>query len=71
MSDNRLLATGITGAIVAAVCCFTPLLIVLFGAAVIAGLWWLDILLFCALGLFIALTIYALYRRSRATARTE
>jgi mercuric ion transport protein len=65
MSDNRLLTTGIVGTILAAVCCFTPLLIIVFGAAAIAGLWWLDILLFCALGLFGALAVYALVRKMR------
>ena len=34
MSDTnkKLLTTGITGTVVAALCCFTPVLVILFGA---------------------------------------
>ena len=68
MSDTnkKLLTTGITGTVVTAVCCFTPVLVVLFGAiGLSAWLGWIDYVLFPALGIFVLLTIYAVYRRSR------
>ena len=70
-SDRRLLTTGIIGTVIAALCCFTPVLVVLFG---FVGLWavlgWLDYVLFPALAFFIGLTIYAVWRRQRNTRDT-
>ncbi len=61
--NKKLLCTGAGGTIVTALCCFTPLLVVLFGAlGVSAWLGWIDYVLFPALGFFVVLTIYALYR---------
>ncbi len=61
--NKKLFCTGAGGTIVAALCCFTPLLVVLFGAVgVSAWLGWIDYVLFPALGFFILLTIYAVYR---------
>ena len=68
MSDTnkKLLTTGITGTVVAALCCFTPVLVILFGAIGLSA-WrgWIDYVLFPALGIFVLLTIYAVYQRSR------
>ncbi len=61
--DKKLLCTGIGGTAIAAICCFTPLLVVVFGALGISA--WLagaDFVLFAALGFFVLLTLYALYR---------
>jgi len=67
MKNERLLKVGIIGTVVAALCCFTPLLVVLLGvvglSAIVGAL---DVVLFPALGVFIAITIYALIKRSRA-----
>ena len=68
MSDTnkKLLTTGVTGTVVAALCCFTPVLVILFGAiGLSAWLGWIDYVLFPALGIFVLLTIYAVYQRSR------
>ncbi len=70
MTDNALLATGVIGTIVAALCCFTPILVVLLGivglSALVGGL---DAVLFPALAFFIGLTLYALWlRRKHASA---
>jgi mercuric ion transport protein len=66
MSDRSLLGVGIGGTIIAALCCFTPILVVLFGLVGLSALvGYLDVVLFPALAFFIALTIYALWRRSR------
>ncbi len=66
MTDNRLLGTGIIGSIVTALCCFTPVLVILLsGLGVSAWLGWLDFVLLPALGGFVLLTVYALIRRRR------
>ena len=64
MTDRKLLTTGVVGTVVAAVCCFTPLLVVLFGALGLSALLgWFDLVLLPALGFFLLLTLYALFRR--------
>ena len=66
MNDRRLLRTGIIGGVIVALCCFTPLLVVLLGVVgLTAWLGWLDYVLFPALALFLGITIYALIRRAR------
>lgn len=66
MLKDKLLATGIGGTVIAALCCFTPLLVVAFAAlGVSAWLGWIDLVLFPALGFFVLLTVYAVYRRQR------
>ncbi len=70
LKSKRLLKTGIVGSIVAAIGCFTPALVVLFGALGLSGLmgWWLDyFLLYPALAVFLAMTGYAIYRLRRNT----
>ena len=65
-SDRRLLATGIIGTVIAALCCSTPVLAVMFGlVGLSAVLGWADVVLLPALGFFIGLTIYAVWRRQR------
>lgn len=66
MDDRKLLRIGIVGTVVAALCCFTPLLVILLGAlGLSAAVGWLDLVLLPALAAFVALTLYALWRRSR------
>jgi len=70
MNDKTLLGVGIGGTVVAALCCFTPILVVLLGAVGLsAALGWLDYVLFPALAFFIGLTIYAVYRRQKRQAQ--
>lgn len=65
MSD-RLLSTGIIGTVIAAICCFTPVLVILLSAiGLSAVVGYLDFALLPALALFIAITGYALWRRKR------
>lgn len=63
---DKLLSTGIIGMIVVALCCFTPVLVILLGAvglsAIIGAL---DYVLLPALAIFVGLTIYALLTRAR------
>ena len=71
MNDKKLLGIGIGGTVVAALCCFTPILVVLLGAlGLSAALGWLDYVLFPALAFFIGLTIYAVYRRQKRQTQT-
>ena len=67
MSDRKLLGVGLGGSVLAAICCFTPALVLLLGAfGLSAWLAWLDFVLLPALVLFLGLTSYALVRRRRA-----
>ncbi len=64
MTGNKLLWTGVTGSVIAALCCFTPVLVIALGAAGLAA--WiggLDVVLLPALAFFLALTGYALWKR--------
>lgn len=65
MNNNKLLLrTGVIGTLIAVLCCFTPLLVILFGAVGLSALTgYLDFVLIPALLFFIALTGYALYRK--------
>ncbi len=66
MSNNRLLSLGIVGTIIAALCCFTPILVILFAAVGLSALvGYLDVVLLPALGVFILITIYALWKKQR------
>jgi mercuric ion transport protein len=67
MKNITLLKTGIAGTIVAAVCCFTPLLVILLGVVGFsAAVGWLDYVLLPALAFFVGLTLFALWRKRRA-----
>ena len=58
---NTLLKTGFIGTVVAALCCFTPVLVILLGAIGLSSLvGYLDFVLFPLLGVFICITVYAL-----------
>ncbi len=68
MRNNKLLTVGIVGTILAALCCFTPLLVVLLGAVGLSAVvGYLDFVLLPALGVFIAITVYALLRRKKVS----
>ena len=55
------------GTAVAAVCCFTPVLVVLLAAVGLsAAVGVLDYVLFPALAIFICITVYALWQRKEA-----
>lgn len=67
MADRKLLTGGLVGTVVTALCCFTPILSLLLGVlGLSAALGWLDFVLLPALGLFLLLTLYALFKRGAA-----
>ena len=66
--NDRLLKMGIVGTMVAALCCFTPVLVVLFGVVGLSAVvGYLDYVLLPALAVFVLITIYAVIRRVRKT----
>jgi len=73
MNDKTILKTGVIGTGIAAVCCFTPFLVVVLGAiGLSAWLAWLDYLLLPALGICIVIAAYGFYRvRNRGGSTSE
>ncbi|MGB7287160.1 MAG: mercury resistance system transport protein MerF [Salaquimonas sp.] len=66
MTDKGILTTGIIGAVIAALCCFTPVLVILLGVVGLSAIvGYLDYVLLPALAFFVLLTIYALWRRQQ------
>jgi mercuric ion transport protein len=67
MTEKSLMRVGIIGAVVAALCCFTPVLVVLLAAVGLsAAIGWLDYVLLPTLVLFLGLTVCALWKRRSA-----
>jgi mercuric ion transport protein len=66
MNNAQLLKTGLMGSIMAALCCFTPVLAVLLGAV---GLGWfigyLDYVLVPVRVIFLGLVSYAVWRNAK------
>jgi len=70
-SLRRRKRVGIAGAVIAAACCFTLLLVVLLGSlGLSAWLGWLDYVLLPALGLFLALMTYGFYADRNSASAT-
>ena len=67
MINNHVLKIGLVGTVIAALCCFTPLLVIVLSTvgltALIGGL---DVVLLPALVMFIAITVYALWKHKTA-----
>ena len=64
MSGRTLITTGTVGAIIAAICCATPILVIGLAAIGFAGVvGWFDWVLIPALVACLALIGYGLYRR--------
>jgi len=66
VSNKGLAITGIIGTVIVALCCFTPILVILLaGVGLSAMTGYLDYVLLPALGFFVLLTIYAVWRKKR------
>lgn len=66
MTEGKLIWTGGVGAAIAAICCFTPALVILLGVlGLSAWLGWIDYVLFPALAGFLGIAAYGLYLRRR------
>lgn len=70
MQDPKtLLRVGVVGTVLVALCCFTPVLVILLGVVGLSALTgYLDVVLLPALAVFIGLTIYAVWRKRKADA---
>jgi mercuric ion transport protein len=67
MTDKDLLKVGIIGTVIAAICCFTPVLVILLATVGLSAvLGWLDFVLIPALLIFMGITAYALWKRRSA-----
>jgi len=67
MSRNPLFVTGLVGSIIVALCCFTPILVVLLGVIGLGALsGYSDYVLLPALAVFLGLTAYGLVRQKQA-----
>ena len=67
MKDATLIRTGAVGAVIAAVCCATPVLVIALGAVGLAAVAaYLDYVLLPALAVCLGLIGYGLYLRRRA-----
>jgi mercuric ion transport protein len=71
-ANMSLLRIGIVGVVVSALCCFTPVLVVLLGfLGVAAWIGYLDYVLMPALLFFLVLTVYALIQKDKEIKTNE
>ncbi len=65
-NPKTLLRVSVIGTVLVALCCFTPILVVLLGTLGLTALTgYLDYVLLPALVLFIGLTCYAVWRKKK------
>lgn len=68
--NSKLFRLGMIGSVVTAICCFTPIIVVLFGLLGLAGfLTFVDFVLFPVLALFVGITVYAYVREHNKGSR--
>jgi len=66
MKQRALLKTGIIGSLIAALCCLTPVLVVLLGTVGLAAfIGYLDYVLIPALLVFLGITAYAFFWKKK------
>ncbi len=64
IKSSVLLKAGVYGIALAAVCCFTTVLVILLGVAGLSSIvGYLEVVLLPVLGVFVFITIYALWRK--------
>ncbi len=69
MNDSLLIKTGVVGAVIAAVCCATPILVIALGTFGLSALTvYLDYVLLPVLALCIGLIAFGVHKRRRGTA---
>ncbi|SOB77189.1 mercuric ion transport protein [Marinobacter sp. LV10R510-11A] len=65
-NPKTLLRVSVIGTVLVALCCFTPILVILLGTVGLAALTgYLDYVLLPALVFFIGLTCYAVWRKKK------
>lgn len=69
MNDTALIKTGIIGAVIAAICCATPVLVIALGAVGLSAITgYLDYVLLPVLVLCIGLVGYGFYKKRKSAA---
>ena len=69
MNDSALIKTGIVGAVIAAICCATPILVVALGTVGLSALTGhLDYVLLPVLALCIGMISFGVYKRRQGLA---
>ena len=69
MNDRTILRTGIISTVIVAVCCFTPVLVILLAAVGLSALvGMLDYVLLPALAICVLILFYGLYLRQKPQA---
>lgn len=64
--DPKHLRTGVIGAVLVALCCAVPVLVLLLGTVGLSALLgWIDYLLWPGLAYLVALAIYVIWRQQR------
>ncbi len=67
-----LLRTSLTGTVIVALCCFTPVLVVVLNALGLATfIGYLDYVLLPALAFFSGMTVYAFWQKKKFEARCK
>jgi len=63
-NPTTLLRVSLIGSVIVALCCFTPILVILLGVVGLSAITgYLDFVLLPALAIFLGLTVYALWRK--------
>lgn len=66
MDNRKLFRIGAIGSVVTALCCFTPILVIVLTSIGLAGvISYLDIVLLPLLGAFVLMLLVALVRKAR------
>lgn len=66
MKSKTIIKAGIVGTVIAALCCFTPALVILLGAVGLSALvGYLDYVLMPALFIFLGLLVYGFIKKSK------
>ncbi|MDJ0614673.1 MAG: mercury resistance system transport protein MerF [Rhizobiaceae bacterium] len=66
-TNNKLLKVGVVGSVITAICCFTPILSLLFGLfGLTTVIGYLDYFFLPILAIFVLITVYAFWMRQRA-----
>ncbi len=69
MSEAALIKSGVIGAVIAAICCATPILVIALGAVGLSALaGYLDYVLLPALAICLGMVGYGLYKRRHQAA---
>jgi Membrane transport protein MerF. len=71
-NPTTLLRVSLIGTVIVALCCFTPILVIMLGVLGLSAITgYLDFVLLPALAIFLGLTAYALWRKKQYDALSD